>query len=211
MSPGITSASSDTTILVIEITDAIGTHTVAVPDDTITLVNQTVLIPVIENDTVIGVLGNNNGVKGVTTAGGPHLGTVSYNPATGVFTYIPFVDSCGIDSFYYVLEDKNGQIDTALVTIQILCDKVVVFTGFSPNGDGMNETWTILGIDLFPNNEVMVFNRWGNLVFHKKGYSAFNQWNGKFESSDLPDGTYFWMIDLGDGSEKQSGYLQINR
>jgi large repetitive protein len=87
----------------------------------------------------------------------------------------------------------------------------VVFTGLSPNGDGMNDGWTILGIDLFNSNEVMVFNRWGNQVYHKKGYNNFSKWEGKFESTDLPDGTYFYIIDLGDGSEKLSGYLQISR
>jgi gliding motility-associated-like protein len=44
------------------------------------------------------------------------------------------------------------------------CDHILVFKGLSPNGDGRKDTWSILGIEQFPNNSVQVFNRWGNLI-----------------------------------------------
>lgn len=107
--------------------------------------------------------------------------------------------------------DKRGRRDTAVVSIQIACEKVLVYTGFSPNGDGVNDVWRILGMEQYPENEVLVFNRWGNLVFQQKGYSNQDAWNGKWNGKDVPDGAYFYVIDLGDGSARLSGYVQLMR
>ncbi|MCB0663744.1 MAG: gliding motility-associated C-terminal domain-containing protein, partial [Saprospiraceae bacterium] len=57
-------------------------------------------------------------------------------------------------------------------------------------------------------NLVRVYNRWGNLVFEQKGYRG--TWDGTWNERDLPDGTYYYLIDLGDG-QLYSGFLQINR
>ncbi|MEQ9168507.1 MAG: Ig-like domain-containing protein, partial [Fulvivirga sp.] len=90
--------------------------------------------------------------------------------------------------------------------------------GFSPNSDGNNDHWIINGIESYPNNTVKVFNRWGNAVFETKGYNNtdngwFGQTNGKLvlTGSTVPDGTYFYFIDLGDGSDPLSGYIIIKR
>jgi gliding motility-associated-like protein len=90
--------------------------------------------------------------------------------------------------------------------------------GFSPSGDGINETWVIVDIERYPNNSVKVFNRWGNMVFETKGYNNHdNSWagqsNGKLTlgSLDVPDGSYFYVIDLGDGSKPIGGYVFIKR
>lgn len=105
------------------------------------------------------------------------------------------------------------------LTVWVKCDAgppdpvepVVVYTGISPNGDGANDTWRIEGIEQFPDSEVQVFGRWGNRVFYQKGYNNQNGWDGRWEGQDLPDGTYFYRIDLGNGAPPLSGYLQINR
>jgi gliding motility-associated-like protein len=97
------------------------------------------------------------------------------------------------------------------VRVNVICDKLLVYNGISPNGDGKNDTWTIVGIEQFPDNEVRVFNRWGNLVFEQKGYSNLNAWNGVWNGKDLPDGAYFYVIDLGGDADTLSGYLHIMR
>jgi gliding motility-associated-like protein len=56
---------------------------------------------------------------------------------------------------------------------------------------------------------VQVFNRWGNLVFDAKDYQ--NDWGGTWNKELLPDGVYFYVIDLGDGSELRSGYISVQR
>ena len=59
---------------------------------------------------------------------------------------------------------------------------------FTPNGDGQNDTWTIKNIDTFRENELFIYNRWGNEVYTTKNYT--NDWNG----SDLAEGTYFYTL-----------------
>ncbi len=88
--------------------------------------------------------------------------------------------------------------------------------GFTP-GSGQFGTWIINGIEQYPDNTVQVFNRWGNLVYETEGYNnTDNAWTGAANGklligTDVPDGTYFYLIDLGDGSKPLSGYVIIKR
>ena len=67
----------------------------------------------------------------------------------------------------------------------------------SPNGDGENDNWVVIGIDQFPENEVAIFNRWGQEVWTKKGYN--NEWTGTNEDGDLlPVGAYYFVLKLND-------------
>jgi large repetitive protein len=56
-----------------------------------------------------------------------------------------------------------------------------------------------------------VYNRWGNLVYRQKAYSNQNPWDGRWNGADLPDGPYYYIIELDALSEALSGYLQIMR
>ena len=126
-----------------------------------------------------------------------------------------------------------GETITTDESILEVYDKVLhVPTGFSPNGDGINDTWRIARLQIYPNNIVKVFNRWGEKVYEKKGY--YNEWDGtnmfnSFSSNNipflstldaspkntvgnkLPEGTYYYIIDLGDGSDIIKGYVYIKR
>ncbi len=92
---------------------------------------------------------------------------------------------------------------------------VVPYEGFSPGG--ANPTWIIEGIRGYPQNNVKVFNRWGNVVYEENGYDNSGRvWRGNANVSNLgdnevPDGTYFYVIDLGEGNEPQTGYVIVNR
>lgn len=86
---------------------------------------------------------------------------------------------------------------------------------FSPNNDGINDFWVIRGIEGYPNNKVRIYNRWNNRVFEMKGYR--NGWNGNnqmqiyFGDGRLPESTYFYVLDLGDGSKPRTGFVFIKR
>jgi gliding motility-associated-like protein len=88
--------------------------------------------------------------------------------------------------------------------------------GFSPNGDANNDFWTIRGIEYYPDNEVKVFNRWGNLVYETSGYNnSSSSWQGQVNGklsigSNAPDGTYFYTIKV-NGNKPISGYVIIKR
>jgi gliding motility-associated-like protein/uncharacterized repeat protein (TIGR01451 family) len=87
--------------------------------------------------------------------------------------------------------------------------------GYSPNNDGINDYFVIRGIFNYPNNSIVIFNRWGNKVFEASPYQ--NNWDGKatmglrFGGDELPVGTYFYLLDLGDGSEIIKGTIYLNR
>ena len=93
---------------------------------------------------------------------------------------------------------------------------LLIFNEFSPNGDGVNDTFVINCIENYPNNILEVYNRWGNIVYKARGY--LNDWDGTSngravinQSDKLPVGTYYYVLDLGDGSENRAGWLFINR
>ncbi len=85
--------------------------------------------------------------------------------------------------------------------------------GFSPNGDGINDTWVIANIENYPNNTVKVFNRSGKLIYEQKAYK--NTWNGVANTiggnQKLPVGPYLFIIELNNANEKPvQGWLYIN-
>ena len=92
---------------------------------------------------------------------------------------------------------------------------ITVYEGFSPGG--ANDTWVIDGIQAFPNNNVKIFNRWGNKVYEVDGYNNVDRvWRGDSNVSsvggnEVPDGTYFYIIDLGEGDKPRTGYVVVNR
>ncbi|WP_407321941.1 gliding motility-associated C-terminal domain-containing protein [Tenacibaculum maritimum] len=96
-------------------------------------------------------------------------------------------------------------------------ETVTIYNEFTPNGDGDNDTFYIEFIERYPNNNLEIYNRWGNLVYSKKGYDNTFKGvsNGRLnidENSKLPVGTYFYVLDLGEsGKEPLKGWLYINR
>ena len=81
---------------------------------------------------------------------------------------------------------------------------------FTPNGDNANDAFTIIDIDYFTKSNLIVFNRWGNIVYQAAPY--VNSWDGKNENGDeLPDGTYYYSLDLGNGHEPYKGFVVITR
>ncbi len=79
---------------------------------------------------------------------------------------------------------------------------------FSPNGDGINDTWEISGLDCQNSQQLKVFNRWGNLVFESYNY------DGRWGGNDLPIGTYFYTIIFNNSEQKETiftGALTIVR
>ena len=142
----------------------------------------------------------------------------------------------GKDTIQYIVCSSLGadlnDCDTAYIFITVIaadCDKdgiadwndnakdceFFIPEGFSPNGDGVNDTWFIRGILDYPKNHVQIFNRWGNLVFETDGYK--NDWNGTtifgltIGGNDLPEGTYFYIVDLGNNTKVYKGYVYLKR
>ncbi|MEN2402781.1 gliding motility-associated C-terminal domain-containing protein [Flavobacterium sp. MC2016-06] len=99
-------------------------------------------------------------------------------------------------------------------------DSVIVYNALSPNGDGINDTFLIKGIDQYPDNEVEIYNRWGVKVFGTKSYNENdNMFKGYSDGratvnrgEKLPTGTYFYILKYNNGTKgiEKSGYLYIS-
>ena len=96
------------------------------------------------------------------------------------------------------------------------CDDVIIeiSNGVSPNGDGLNDFFTITNLDAYPGHSVSIYNRWGDLVFESAPYE--NNWSGKnnkggLGGDDLPAGTYFYILELGEDEEPMKGYIELKR
>ena len=82
-------------------------------------------------------------------------------------------------------------------------------SGFSPNGDGINDTWEIPGIDKYPNAVVTILNRWGQEIFNVTNYTT--PWNGNYNGSVLPTADYYYIIKLDSNSKPLTGTVTIKR
>lgn len=87
--------------------------------------------------------------------------------------------------------------------------EVVVPNTFSPNGDGMNDTWRIEALETYPDCSLAVYNRYGQLVYQSRGYSK--EWNGTFNGEAIPAGTYYYIIDLRNKTPLIKGWVMIAR
>jgi len=123
----------------------------------------------------------------------------------------PFNDSDG-DGFANIDElnagnDPNNQNDFPANFGQL---NLNITEFFSPNGDGINDTWQTAAIERYPNNEVWVYSRAGLLVFNKTNYQ--NNWDGTQNGNPLPEGSYYYLIDFNqDGQNDYKGWLYLTR
>ncbi|MCX6209870.1 MAG: PKD domain-containing protein, partial [Bacteroidetes bacterium] len=103
-----------------------------------------------------------------------------------------------------------GCPDTASYYVKLL-KKPQIPTAFSPNGDGINDFWIIDNLKEYPGATVQVFDRYGQVVLNKFGYSS--PWNGKKAGNgeDLPIGVYYYIIKPGLGLPLMTGYVTILR
>jgi len=170
--------------------------------------------------TVTPTLNNLNSsvkVNGVAVASGAASAaiplTVGANTITAVitaqdgvthktYTIIVTRASGALNSIYL---PGNGE-QTAMVTS--LNEKVEANNILSPNGDGINDIWVVKNIAFYPNNTVAVYNKAGQVVFTKKGYT--NDWDGTYRGSVLSEGTYYYSVDLGNGDHIKGFITVVN-
>jgi gliding motility-associated-like protein len=85
--------------------------------------------------------------------------------------------------------------------------KPIIVNAFTPNGDGINDTWTIKYLDTYPGNTVDIYNRQGEKVYSSVGYAS--PWDGRYRGNVLPTGTYYYIINPKNGRKVISGSVTI--
>jgi gliding motility-associated-like protein len=103
--------------------------------------------------------------------------------------------------------------DSSLMYINVVND-IFIPEALTPNGDGKNDFFEIKGLENYSNNNLEIFNRWGNKIYSAKPYK--NDWNGSTNSNErtgngkLPSGTYFYLLNLGDDKKSiYKGFVQL--
>lgn len=172
-----------------------------------------------ENESVSAAVMSNDVYSNaaISIVSGPSNGTAVVN-ADGSITYTPAADFSGTDVIMYQICDSIcvNACDTVTLLINVMDDKVLdIPQGFSPNGDGINDLFVIDGLSGYPDNELIIVNRWGDVVYKASPYK--NDWNGQSGKHPLKlggdivlDGTYFYSFKP-DKNTLKTGYIILHR
>ena len=111
-------------------------------------------------------------------------------------------------SYTLAVTSADGCTASDQVNITLL-KELKVPNAFSPNGDGINDTWKIPYLASYPGAIVEVYNRYGQKVYSSTDYTR--EWNGTYNGGPLPTGTYYWIIIPGNGRRQLNGSVTIIR
>ncbi len=154
----------------------------------------------------------------------PQGTTVTFSPVTNspslTYSWFPSFGLSGSMAMKPSLVANSDQLYTLTVTGEGGCTasdfltvkvlkKIDPPNAFSPNGDGVNDTWEIANLSDYNNCVVRVFNRYGQQLYESNGYAK--PWNGVVNGSPLPVGTYYYIIELKNGLPALNGSLTIIR
>jgi gliding motility-associated-like protein len=137
--------------------------------------------------------------------------TYKWTPATGLSdaTVLNPIASPTTDTQYQLtVTSAHDCTASAMVSVYVL-QAPIVPNAFTPNGDGINDTWDIKYLDSYPDCTVSIFNRYGQRLFYSVGYPV--AWDGKYNGSPLPVGVYYYIINPKHGRSPISGSLTLLR
>lgn len=150
-------------------------------------------------------IGGRNGEINFSIFGGTEPYILSFNGNIFSETYLSHLN----DGIYNItIFDDNGCLFEAnnIILKEQLNECLIIPNAFTPNQDGINDTWIIENIELFPAAFIYVFNRWGQKIWQGR---PGDEWDGKLNGKQLPAGTYLYIINLFDGSEPYKGTVTI--
>ncbi len=190
---------------------------VAVDDYDTTSYKTEVKIAVLDNDIDPD---NNIDSLSLKVIQSPFNGTAYVDYDDFTIHYTPNSGFSGNDKFEYQICDLTNNCDNADVYVFVTEYEFLIPNAFSPNGDGINDYFEIIGIEKYENNSISIFNRWGNEVYKAANYGISTNpkfWDGKsntgfiFGNEELPTGTYYYVLNLGNGAKPIAGSIYLDR
>ncbi len=111
-------------------------------------------------------------------------------------------------TYTLTVTSMNGCFDTDAVVVTFVKDyNIIISNLITANGDGFNDVWNIQNIEFYPENKVTIYNRNGMVVFTQEGYN--NSWNGTYNNNQLPDGTYYYVLQFTDTGDTVKGAVTL--
>jgi len=136
----------------------------------------------------------------------------SWSPATGLDNTgvaNPTASPVTTTTYQLTVTSADGCDATNNITVNVVKPPLVIPTTFTPNGDGINDTWNIKHLDAYPGCSIKIFTRNGGLIYQSTGYPK--PWDGTYNEEPLPIGVYYYVIDLKDGAQPLGGSVTILR
>jgi len=137
---------------------------------------------------------------------------VTWSPATGLSNnkiLNPVASPTVTITYTLIVKTKDGCVAMDEATVKLVAPNLIIPNTFTPNGDGINDTWNIKDLDYYANCTVQVFTRYGQSVFSSIGYGI--PWDGTYKGVKLPTGTYYYVIDLKNDTKYLSGFIALLR
>lgn len=112
-------------------------------------------------------------------------------------------------TYKVTVKSTSGCTSYKEITVRVNDDFLMVKRAniLTPNGDGINDYFVIENIDMYPKNELVVFDNNGRVIYRKENYK--NEWDGTFKGIGLAKGTYYYILDFGDAKPKLKGFISV--
>jgi gliding motility-associated-like protein len=190
--PGSVATLTNLTVSQGTLSPAFVTTTVAYADSVENYVTTITVTPTLTDSTATIT------VNGTAVSSGTASQPIALQPGSNTITVVITAQD-GITTDTYTITVFRGNTMSNLDATNVL----------TPNGDGKNDLWVIKNIDLYPQNNVTVFDKAGRIVYTKRGYN--NEWDGTLNGSPLVQGTYYYVVNLGPNLPSFKGFISIVR
>ncbi|MCK9254899.1 MAG: gliding motility-associated C-terminal domain-containing protein [Bacteroidales bacterium] len=151
-------------------------------------------------------IGNNNGYIEINPSGGtePYSFIWENNVSD-----LPTISGLAQGIYNITIADNNDcEFELPFVNLIDVDEECLkIPNAFTPNGDGINETWIIENIEMFPTAIISVYNRWGQKLFEGKGDGE--EWDGKFNGKLVPTGSYLYVIEMYKRGKNYTGVVTV--
>jgi gliding motility-associated-like protein len=149
---------------------------------------------------------NNNGSVEIIASGGtaPYLfawdnNVIDINTISGL--------EQGIYSISVIDANECTMVINSISLTDTPVDCIKIPNAFSPNADGINDTWIIDGREIFPDALISIYNRWGQMLYQARGDGE--AWDGTYNDRFVPTGTYIYIMELNRKGKSYSGVVTV--
>jgi gliding motility-associated-like protein len=146
-----------------------------------------------------------DGTATVAVTGGIAPITYAWNDSNGQSTSTAV--GLEADTYVVVVTDDIGCTYSESVEVESNEDCLFIADGITPNGDGINDTWVVGGLEFFPSSSVTVHNRWGQVMFESA--PGTTPWDGTFNGQFVPASDYYFVIRTEPGKKPITGTVTV--